>query len=199
MTRPTCSSGVSVAAILLTAIFSVLMSTCLGNNIYDVAPAKGDHSGQESHHRVRRFILTNNSQLRISPEIRVPIQTGTAAVTSYWEIAFPITFTIRTPFARSSDSDQLDLFMFIENTLQRFGVNGRACLLRAICEVAEIPTHNNGLLGNVIDHVLRLKQKNKEKSEAYEYKKAENFGRSHGSCWSAYSSCPISIFKMIPF
>lgn len=42
------------------------------------------------------------------------------------------------------------LFTVIEDFLENFGMNGKACLLRAICEVHAHPLHNFGLLGEVV-------------------------------------------------
>lgn len=39
-------------------------------------------------------------------------------------------------------------------TNHRFGVDGKACLLRAVCEVAESPLRDDGLLGEVLNILL---------------------------------------------
>ena len=36
----------------------------------------------------------------------------------------------------------------------RFGMDGKACLLRSICEAAEYPVENEGLLGEILNIVL---------------------------------------------
>ena len=38
---------------------------------------------------------------------------------------------------------------------RRFGMDGKACLLRAICEVAAYPVEHEGLFGEVMNIVLR--------------------------------------------
>lgn len=38
--------------------------------------------------------------------------------------------------------------------IHRFGVDGKACLLRAVCEVAESPLRDDGLLGEVLNIIL---------------------------------------------
>lgn len=42
------------------------------------------------------------------------------------------------------------LYVAVEQFLDNFGMNGRACLLRAICEVQAHPLKNFGLLGEVL-------------------------------------------------
>lgn len=42
------------------------------------------------------------------------------------------------------------LYVAVEEFLENFGMNGRACLLRAICEVQALPLKNFGLLGEVL-------------------------------------------------
>lgn len=42
------------------------------------------------------------------------------------------------------------LYGIIEDFISTFGVDGKACLLRAICEVHSRPVHGFGLLGEVL-------------------------------------------------
>jgi hypothetical protein len=42
--------------------------------------------------------------------------------------------------------------MYINN-VYRHGIEGRSCVLRTICEVAETPLHHNGLVGELL-HVM---------------------------------------------
>lgn len=42
------------------------------------------------------------------------------------------------------------LYVLVEDLLENFGMNGKACLLRAICEVHAHPLHNFGLLGEML-------------------------------------------------
>lgn len=41
------------------------------------------------------------------------------------------------------------LYMLVEDFLSNFGMNGKACLLRAICEIHAHPLHNFGLIGEM--------------------------------------------------
>lgn len=42
------------------------------------------------------------------------------------------------------------LYLMLEDLLENFGMDGKACLLRAICEVHAHPLHNFGLIGEMI-------------------------------------------------
>lgn len=52
--------------------------------------------------------------------------------------------------------ERASLFPRIETLLNSFGINGRACLKRAVCEVQEVPLKNGfGILGEVLTLFLR--------------------------------------------
>lgn len=42
------------------------------------------------------------------------------------------------------------LYPAVEQLLENFGMDGRACLLRAICEVHALPLHNFGVIGEML-------------------------------------------------
>ncbi|XP_050088647.1 uncharacterized protein LOC126572953 [Anopheles aquasalis] len=78
------------------------------------------------------------------------------------------------------------------------GRNGRACLLRAICEVAATPFAHNGLIGEIIDVIFTPNP-----SEAIDpvYRLAQERGRQQHDCLRLYPSCPkgLGIFDSISF
>lgn len=82
--------------------------------------------------------------------------------------------------------------------------SGKACLLRVICEVAEVPfTKEHGLLGELL-HVLLTPSTTGEDYEEYdnhEYHDAEAVGRmSNGFCRTYYPGClfsPLNYFTRI--
>lgn len=59
---------------------------------------------------------------------------------------------VRSQLDESDDTRQR-FYLFIENQLQSWGRNGRDCLFRTICEVAESPLKHNGLIGELL-HVF---------------------------------------------
>ncbi|KAK8371710.1 hypothetical protein O3P69_013562 [Scylla paramamosain] len=109
-------------------------------------------------------------------------------------------FTIKLPNATQisygrMDDDRIGIYSVIINTLNRFGVDGKACLLRAVCEVAESPLRDDGLLGEVLNIILTASY-GASSSHLYDYINAEHYGRAYGDCWSAYPQCPMSLFKL---
>lgn len=97
---------------------------------------------------------------------------------------------------RTIVDDQIDVLGKIEKSLDKGGMAGRQCVLRAICELTETPIHHWTVFGEMLNNLLRPKNGTHEALE--EYKRAEKIGEEHGDCWSFYPECPISIFNVIP-
>ncbi|XP_037091361.1 uncharacterized protein LOC119111659 [Pollicipes pollicipes] len=51
--------------------------------------------------------------------------------------------------------DRVTLFQVVEEYLMNLGHNGRACLLRAICEINQQPLPYHGLLGEFLQMIFR--------------------------------------------
>ena len=82
------------------------------------------------------------------------------------------------------------------------GMEGKACLLRAICEANATPDHNDGLLGDAVNLLLSashaLKHGGEEADEEYkEYLAAEARGHLSGDCSKFESDCPITFFSVM--
>ncbi|PSN41161.1 hypothetical protein C0J52_05210 [Blattella germanica] len=97
---------------------------------------------------------------------------------------------IRLPIIDSANSrhsrnlDRRRVYGMIEIMLERFGLSGRSCLLKAICEAAEIPLHlseQNGLLGDLL-HII-LTGVEQEKRAAAVYVKRQWKNRIHSYCF----------------
>ncbi|XP_043277810.1 uncharacterized protein [Venturia canescens] len=85
------------------------------------------------------------------------------------------------------------LYGTAEDMLSTLGLDGKACLLRAICEVQGHPLNNFGLIGEM----LKLFFTASKSPFAYmlkEYVEAENRGKKHGECWPYFKNCPKSLF-----
>lgn len=48
------------------------------------------------------------------------------------------------------DSSRKVAYKLVETVMNKEGKNGRQCLLRTICEVAETPLDHNGLIGELL-------------------------------------------------
>jgi len=112
---------------------------------------------------------------------------------------FPITYVIPTPGFRSFSTSRGDLIGKLEEIGDRLGLDGNACTRRLLCEVAERPLKNAGLLGDIINLVLRgdpsdgNSRRHLRKSE--DYIGAQSLGKA-GNCTSLYKHCPVSLFNI---
>ncbi|KPI97112.1 hypothetical protein RR46_05729 [Papilio xuthus] len=92
-----------------------------------------------------------------------------------------------------------DFYKIIEHMAERYGYSGRPCLLRTICEAAEIPfTHENGLLGE-IGHIIFTPSTTKDPISHHtdnEYHAAERLGReAEQNCESFFPECESSVLE----
>ncbi|CAH0399383.1 unnamed protein product [Chilo suppressalis] len=92
-----------------------------------------------------------------------------------------------------------DFYKILEHMSERYGYSGRPCLLRTICEAAEVPfTHENGLLAE-IGHILFTPSTTKDTLSHHtdnEYHAAERLGRDTGvDCESLFPECEGSILE----
>ncbi|XP_030765218.1 uncharacterized protein LOC115889376 isoform X2 [Sitophilus oryzae] len=89
------------------------------------------------------------------------------------------------------------LYVAIEELLENFGMDGRACLLRAICEVHAHPMSGFGLLGEMLKLFLSA-SKSPFSEVMNEYVEAEKAGKgvegSPAECWPYMKDCPKSLF-----
>ncbi|XP_045591796.1 uncharacterized protein [Procambarus clarkii] len=153
----------------------------------------------ELHSRQKRTIsFPTGSTFTITPVLCIPV-VNVGDLVGYLDVELP--FTIKLPnatqvsFAGRMDDDRLGIYAVVINTLSRFGVDGKSCLLRAVCEVAESPLRDDGLLGEILNIILTASY-GSTSSELYDYVNAEYYGRAYGDCWSAYPQCPMSLFKL---
>lgn len=89
------------------------------------------------------------------------------------------------------------LYTLVEDFLENFGMNGKACLLRAICEVHAYPLHNYGLMGEILK-LFFTASKSPFSNHLSEYVEAENAGKGKSGsseCWPYMKECPKSLFK----
>ena len=95
------------------------------------------------------------------------------------------------------------VYTAMERYLKKYtGAPGRACLLRAICEVNATPDHDDGLLGDAVNLLLSashaLRHGEEEADEDYkEYLAAEARGHLSGDCTKFESHCPHTFFSVM--
>ncbi|KAK3873219.1 hypothetical protein Pcinc_021745 [Petrolisthes cinctipes] len=102
---------------------------------------------------------------------------------------------------RAARQERLHLFNYVQILLDKAGVDGGQCLLRAICDVGEAPL-DQGLFGEMLNIMLSASPAGRpESNEDSEYEKfieAELHGRLNGGCETRYSKCKISPFDLVP-
>uniref|UniRef100_A0A182RNA0 Uncharacterized protein n=1 Tax=Anopheles funestus TaxID=62324 RepID=A0A182RNA0_ANOFN len=85
------------------------------------------------------------------------------------------------------DQSRRQFFALLEHGMSRWGRNGRACLLRAVCEVAETPLKHNGLIGEIIDVIFTPAPTDPLDPD---YLVAQSHGQQGRDCTELYSACP---------
>ncbi|KAG6452016.1 uncharacterized protein LOC115444757 [Manduca sexta] len=86
------------------------------------------------------------------------------------------------------------MYGIAEDMLANFGLSGKECLLRAICEIQAHPLTNFGFLGEVMK-LFFTPSKSPYADLLDEYVEAQKAGESGGECWPYYRLCPKSIFE----
>ncbi|XP_055532114.1 uncharacterized protein LOC129722566 [Wyeomyia smithii] len=89
------------------------------------------------------------------------------------------------------------LYTVVEDFIANFGLDGKACMLRAICEVHSKPVENFGLLGEFLK-LFFTASLSPYSEHLGEYVSAENIGRGKtgpGECFPYYKDCPRSLFR----
>ncbi|KAL7637670.1 UNVERIFIED_CONTAM: hypothetical protein RMT77_011279 [Armadillidium vulgare] len=97
--------------------------------------------------------------------------------------------------------EKIGIFKQIESGFERFGLPGKECLLRFLCELYERPIAC-GLLGEAVNIIFRPSFSEGEENLLEEYKellKAENHGKYEGNCQQKYHRCQVSIFELFSF
>ncbi|XP_062560730.1 uncharacterized protein LOC134225012 [Armigeres subalbatus] len=85
------------------------------------------------------------------------------------------------------DNSRPQLYRVLENLLDSQGKNGRKCIMRTICDLADAPLAHNGLLGELIDLVFTPSEEDKLDEE---YHMARKYGANGVSCSAMYKECP---------
>ncbi|XP_071523831.1 uncharacterized protein [Panulirus ornatus] len=96
--------------------------------------------------------------------------------------------------ARSVGEDQVGVFRQLEASLKTVGLDGRACLLKLVCEAQKPKLLKLNLLGHLLAALLTPR----DETLLAEYAEAAALGR-QDSCAPHYPSCPISIFNIFNF
>ncbi|XP_064106731.1 uncharacterized protein LOC135215703 [Macrobrachium nipponense] len=97
---------------------------------------------------------------------------------------------------RSIDSQRRTGFSIIQNGLENLGLPGKSCLMRAVCEVADHPVSDLGLVGDFLNLFLAAGY-GEGSEEMADFVSAEDLGRREGDCESKFSDCPLPLADLL--
>ncbi|XP_065562330.1 uncharacterized protein LOC136028420 [Artemia franciscana] len=133
---------------------------------------------------------------------------GKLSVRGLLLVNIPVTLFLDTLFEEEgfpiqkrsvAHSDQDHIFHALEFGLSTIGVNGRACLLRTICELPSHPIMNSGLMGEILTIILTPKQGMNDFFRDYLESKGVDLvvNSTSKSCERLFSDCPFSVFDVL--
>jgi len=156
-----------------------------------------------SRHKRGLFYLPNGTEWSLTSELKIPLSD---------EAQITITVPVKYVFDGNCDvmssceenknqyrdlRTQMSIINVIEQTLGKMGLDGKSCVLRAVCEINETPIGQFSFMGEIITLLLTLRKEHKERTFLKEYIEAETLGaKGKDLCWKKYSTCPISILTL---
>ncbi|XP_066975330.1 uncharacterized protein [Macrobrachium rosenbergii] len=90
--------------------------------------------------------------------------------------------------------DREVLYKIVERSLNSVGIDGKACLLRAICEMFVAPLDHHGLVGEMLEVFFSPSRRHVNEERLAEYTEAELQGKNSRECEQYYEACPYSFF-----
>ncbi|XP_045121524.1 uncharacterized protein LOC123510415 [Portunus trituberculatus] len=97
-----------------------------------------------------------------------------------------------SPQEEHKGGDRSQVYRVAENTISSSGLDGRVCLLRAICEInLDYSIEELGLLGEVLHLMLSPSKSTRHMGE---YTEAETQGKAEKDCSRYHTGCPYSFF-----
>nr|CAD7443232.1 unnamed protein product [Timema bartmani] len=164
--------------------------------------------------RQRRYLVfpTSSSLIELGLSFSIPITIENESLTLasiLWYLYYlPYNATQYTqPYLTYSKRDlhspptRWNMYSLVEHTIDRLGIDGRACLLRMICETSQDPVQKeNGILGEML-HVFFTPSSTEEDSDRAtdrEYRAAEIQGyQPDTDCEIFYPECPHSLLDLV--
>ncbi|XP_071536838.1 uncharacterized protein [Panulirus ornatus] len=155
--------------------------------------------------RAKRYYLTfpPSSTLTFNNRIKIPLFTKfdsniQGVFKGFIRAVYTLPSDIVSVGRSQVDQDRVQAYNSLESIFTNFGIDGRQCLLKAICETAEKPTDDYGLVGELLSLVLSPNHSVRAaREELRDYCAAETYGRDVGNCGLAYSSCPFNLDELL--
>jgi len=98
------------------------------------------------------------------------------------------------PPHKITGGERATLYEWVEDYLFTFGMDGKACLLRAICETHQSPLIGYGVMGEMLELFL-TPSRSAYWEKVKDYRLAEKIGRHSGDCSHYYPACSKSLYK----
>jgi len=104
---------------------------------------------------------------------------------------------------RSVATDQHNVLGAIAEAFNKAGLDGKQCVLRAVCELEETPVKHWSIIGDMVTTLLQPKRGDNT-TLLEDYHRAQDIGAESaangkdGDCWSFFPNCPLSLFNFIP-
>ncbi|XP_064454810.1 uncharacterized protein LOC135365711 [Ornithodoros turicata] len=124
-------------------------------------------SGERRLRRVKRLLPDIISSLALTPTFKTKVLNA-GSVTATYGVSFPFEVEFdssavgnamsdesKEPPKRTIEKDRMMVLKSVEQALNRAGLNGTECVLRAICEAADEPLRHDGMVGEMLNFILR--------------------------------------------
>ncbi|XP_069696565.1 uncharacterized protein [Periplaneta americana] len=89
--------------------------------------------------------------------------------------------------------ERLELFRNVEALMDLYGVDGRSCMLDALCEAKKILKPGRSLVEDILYVTFKVPEGGGDEFEAYDYDRASN----QAFCKSVGSRCPFSLLRYL--
>ncbi|XP_033607307.1 uncharacterized protein LOC111864374 [Cryptotermes secundus] len=114
--------------------------------------------------KVRYALFPDASTMGLYLAVAVPLEDASYSVSLSWNFEanyqLPSNYTeLILPFVLAGASrserqfSRRNAYQMVEKRFRSYGLKGRECLLRTICEAAESPLRHNGLMGDIL-HII---------------------------------------------
>ncbi|XP_037083068.1 uncharacterized protein LOC119103586 [Pollicipes pollicipes] len=117
------------------------------------------------------------------------------ATGNYWEAPHILERKRREVRDSRIVRDKKMIYKGLTSMFRRFGMEGKTCLMKTICEISSSPLLFDGLVGELLNIALIPSHKLGDGPGLDEYRDAEKHGLAGGDCEAAFPACPISMFR----
>jgi len=149
--------------------------------------------------RKRSLLFPSGTDMSFTVAFQIPI-TALSATSTTLDIDIPFSYDLPASVttARKLEDEHAAVLEMAEDLMNKFGINGKSCVLRLICELAETQgLPYNGLLGKAMETLFLIDYGMSSTERLYEYISARAYGEHEGNCHDIYTGCPFSVFNLI--